>query len=318
MDPRFRGGQDLTLAVTYDSIDTSAWRFQAFLMVKFKPFLSFFGFPDFTFKIKLGALLLCLTLISNYQPTMAFPPVKQNLVYAEVTQEAKIESQNLGVTFQLPHEGYITTPYSGYHPGIDLCTGLGMPIKPIAKGIVVSTGFNFFGLGLVVEVDHQNGYRSLYAHMGKIYVEPGKEVSENSFLGEVGMTGNTSGPHTHLEISKDGAKIDPRLILPAIRNYPKEEDFIVINSATPSAVITPVSTTSAQAKRTPVATPIPAIDPTEKEILVPVKEEIKPDLKQKAIENVLNVASPKPSAAPAIPQGGKISLKNFTLFGFKY
>lgn len=252
-------------------------------MVKFKPFLLFSAFPNFKLKLKLGALLLCLSFLLNYQPTFAFPPVKQTMVYAEITQESSVSSENLGMSFQLPHEGYITTTFTAYHPGIDLCTGLGMPIKPIAKGTVVSSGYNFFGLGLVVEVDHGNGYKSLYAHMGKIYVEAGREVDENSFLGEVGLTGNTSGPHTHLEVFKDGTRIDPGLILPPIRNYPKEEDFVAI---------------------------LEEIVPSEK------VEEVKKDLNQQQIENVLNLASPKPSSSP-LPQGGKISLKNFTFFGFK-
>jgi hypothetical protein len=232
------------------------------------------------------------------------------------------------MTFQLPHEGYITTPFSSFHPGIDLCTGLGMPIKPIAKGVVISAGFNFFGLGLVVEVDHGNGYRSLYAHMGKVYVEAGKEVNENSFLGEVGLTGNTSGPHTHLEVSKDGTKIDPRLILPEIRGYPKEEDFAKIQSATPSAVAIPIfkpqeTSGSATPKPTPALTIAPAVAPEVKTVIQnPVPEgdfdieNVQVDLNQKSLDNVLNLATPKPSASP-VPQGGKISLKNFTWFGLK-
>lgn len=265
-------------------------------MVKFKPFLLFSAFPNFKLKLKLGALLLSLSFLFNYQPTLAFPPIKQTLVYAEITQETSVSGENSGVSFQLPHEGYITTTFSAFHPGIDLCTGLGMPIKPIAKGTVSSSGYNFFGLGLVVEVDHGNGYRSLYAHLGKVYVEAGKEVDENSFLGEVGMTGNTSGPHTHIEISKDGVKIDPRLILPEIRNYPKEEDFVAI----------------------PAPTLAPQINTAILEEILPQEKtgEIKTDLNQKQIENVLNLATPKPSSPP-LPQGGKISLKNFTLFGLK-
>lgn len=274
-------------------------------MVKIKPFLGLFRFPNFKLKIKLGALLLCLSFLFNYQPTLTFPPVKNNLVYAEIAQESSVTPQNLGVTFQLPHEGYITTTFVSYHPGIDIATGLGMPIKPIAPGTILSTGFSFFGLGLVVEVDHGNGYRSLYAHMGKIYTEVGKEVNENSFLGEVGLTGNTSGPHTHLEVFKNGTRIDPRLILPQIRNYPKTEDFVAIKSATPSAVAVPALTQPSS---------VPQINKLEKILPQEKQEEIKPDLKQQSLNNILNVSAPKPPASP-LPQGGKISLKNFTLLG---
>lgn len=289
-------------------------------MVKLKPFLGSAGFPNFKLKIKLGALLLCLSFLFNYQPYLAFPPIKNSLVYAEIAQESQVTPQDLGVTFKLPHKGYITSPFSSFHPGIDIATGLGMPVEPIARGTVVSTGFNFFGLGLFVEVDHGNGYRSLYAHMGKIYTEEGKEVNENSFLGEVGLTGNTSGPHTHLEVFKDSARIDPRLILPQIRNYPKQEDFAVINSATPSAVAIP-SSASAKLKPSESLIPQPSDAPQinasgVEGILLQKQEEPKQDLKQQSLNNILNVSVPKPPASP-LPQGGQVSLRNFSLFGFK-
>jgi hypothetical protein len=141
--------------------------------------------------------------------------------------------------FQLPHTGYVTTPFSVYHPGIDICIGLGMPIKPIAKGVVTEAGYNIWGLGLMVEIDHGNGYKSTYGHMGKIYVTKGKEVNTDDLIGEVGMTGHTTGPHTHLELAYAGKKVDPRPLLPELRNYPKEEDFITYQSATASAIAIP-------------------------------------------------------------------------------
>lgn len=288
-------------------------------MVKFKPFLSLPSFPkNLRFKIKVGVLLLCLSLFSSYQPAFSFPPLKQNLVYAQISQEQSVTPQASPVSFQLPHPGYITTPFSSFHPGIDLCSGLGMPIKPIAKGTVISTGFNFFGLGLVVEVEHEGGYKSLYAHMGKIFVTVGQVVEESDFLGEIGMTGHTSGPHTHLEISKDGKKIDPRLVLPEIRKYPNEEDFVAAKSATPSAIIAPVLTPaaseSAQINIPKPATYYPApIQPVE---TIQEKPAPKTDLKQQNLNNILMLTSPEPSTAP-IPQGGKISLLNFNFFKFK-
>lgn len=294
-------------------------------MVNLTPSLVKLRFPNFVSGIKLGVLLLCLSLLLDYQPTLGFPPVKRNVVYAEVAQEQKVESQASPVVFQLPHPGYITTHFSSFHPGIDLCAGLGFPIKPIAKGTVVEAGYNFFGLGLMVEIEHEAGYRSTYGHMGKIFVQKGQSVDVNDYLGEIGMTGHTSGPHTHLEVSKDGKKIDPLLILPEIRSYPTEADFAVIKSATPSAVAipaeTPVSTTSGQIIKT-IATPAPIISEAEK-ILgetqeKPVDEKI--DLPKKQVENILTIASPKPSASPVVkpPSGGSLlSLRSFSLFRFK-
>lgn len=184
------------------------------------------SFRKLSSKIALGLLLVSFLL--NYQPSFSIPPLKQGIVRAQSEQTLSIESQSLPVSFQLPHQGYLSTPYSKFHPGIDLATGLGMPIKPVAAGQVVFAGFNFWGLGLTVTIDHGFGYRSLYAHLGKIYTSKDLQVSGDSFIGEVGLTGHTSGPHTHLEITKEGNSIDPQKILPEIRRMPVIEDFIAV------------------------------------------------------------------------------------------
>lgn len=286
-------------------------------MVNLPPFRDKFRFPNLMLKFKLGVLLLCSTLLLDYQPTLAFPPVKRNVVYAEIVQEQSVSVESSPVVFQLPHPGYITTRFAGYHPGIDLCSGLGMPIKPISKGTVVETGYNFFGLGLVVEVEHEGGYRSLYAHMGKIYVNKGQVVDSEDYLGEIGMTGHTSGPHTHLEITKDGKKIDPLTILPEIRNYPTEEDNVATVSAKVSTVSVPAKTiVSSQSAKS--STPAPTPVATKAESLLKETTEEAPinelNLPKQNVQNILNLASPKPSSSP-LPQGGKLSLKNFSLFG---
>ncbi len=218
-------------------------------------------------KIALGGLL-CLIFFSGYQPVFNFPPVKSSKVLAQdATLTQIVEASKAPIVFQLPMPGYLSTPFSSFHPGIDIASGLGMPIKPIAKGTVSEVGYNFWGLGLVVEVDHGLGYKSLYAHMGKTYVSRGQEVDENSFLGEVGLTGNTSGPHTHLEVSKDNQKIDPRIILPTVRENPEESDFIAQNSDKPSTTSIPYKPVAAVSTPAPVSTPQPTAPPTTAQIL---------------------------------------------------
>lgn len=266
-------------------------------MVKFKPFEYPVSFPNklkfkkSTLKLILGALLM--TFFLNYQPTLGFPPVKKiDKTHAqELNQQVQqIDKASLPFQFQLPHAGYITTTFSTYHPGIDLCTGLGMPIKPIAPGVITEAGYNFWGLGLIVEIDHGQGYKSLYAHMGKTYVTKGKTVDENSFIGEVGLTGHTSGPHTHLEIFKEGNRINPLAILPEIRNYPTEQDFVVHNSATPSAVLIP--------KPQPISTPaINAVPPSPS-----------PSAKPEQLTSLFNLpATPKTETQPKLSN----PLKNY-------
>jgi len=165
-------------------------------------------------KISLGAL--CLTFLMGYQPTFGWPPVKPARVLADNQITQTIASNEAPVKFNLPHTGYVSTYYSKGHPGLDIAIGVGMPIHPIAAGVVTSAGYNFWGLGLAVEVDHGNGYKSIYGHMSKIITKTGATVTTDDMLGQVGMTGNTSGPHTHLELIKNGHNIDPLTVLPSL------------------------------------------------------------------------------------------------------
>lgn len=177
-------------------------------------------------KLVLGIVLA--TFLSNYQPALSFPPFTRTTVRAQDTQPQQtqqIESGNLPFSFQLPHPGYLSTPFSSRHPGIDIAAGLGMPVRSVAPGIVTRAGYDLWGLGLRVEINHGSGYSSVYGHLGKIYVREGQQVSDENILGVVGLTGQTTGPHTHLEIYQDGQAINPLPLLPAIRNLPKSEDF---------------------------------------------------------------------------------------------
>lgn len=165
---------------------------------------------------------LLIFLLSGYSPTFSVPPVKKSYV-AAISQEQKGEvvAESFPQPVILPHPGYLSTKFSSSHPAIDIAVGLGMPIHPITKGIVEETGTDFFGLGKFVVVAHQKGFKSKYAHMGKIYAKTGQEVTSENTLGEVGLTGQTSGPHTHLEVFYNGKYIDPQTILPEIPDIPR-------------------------------------------------------------------------------------------------
>jgi murein DD-endopeptidase MepM/ murein hydrolase activator NlpD len=69
------------------------------------------------------------------------------------------------------------------------------------------------GYGRRVVIAHDDGFESLYAHMGKISVEEGQKVTRQTKLGEVGLTGFTTGPHIHFELHRDGAAVNPKYFL---------------------------------------------------------------------------------------------------------
>lgn len=167
--------------------------------------------------IKLVIIFTLLPTLLGYYPTFGIPPVKRSIAHARVQeQKGEVIPSSFSKALRLPHPGYLSTRFSTWHPGIDIAAGLSMPIHPILDGEIVQVGRDFFGLGNFVEVLHENGFKSKYAHMGKIYVKAGDKVSQENLLGEVGMTGHTSGPHTHLEITHNGNYIDPSILLPEI------------------------------------------------------------------------------------------------------
>lgn len=175
--------------------------------------------PKIGKQISMGLLLL--SFLSGLQPTLAIPPVKESTVLAQTnTQDQIIQASSFSEAIQLPHFGYISTHYSSWHPGVDIATGLGTPIRPILKGQVISIEYGFWGLGHSVTIEHESGIRSTYGHMGRIYTQVGAQVTQTSIIGEVGLTGNTSGPHTHLELTKNGSYINPERILPNLTDLP--------------------------------------------------------------------------------------------------
>ncbi|MFD5866587.1 M23 family metallopeptidase [Agromyces sp. NPDC127015] len=103
---------------------------------------------------------------------------------------------------------------STFHDGVDFTPGDGTPVMSIADGVVVKATENGGGLGVNVEVEHNIGgelVTSSYAHMqfGSIAVSVGQRVSAGQQLGLVGTTGQSTGPHLHLEMfGADGARFD--------------------------------------------------------------------------------------------------------------
>ncbi len=95
-----------------------------------------------------------------------------------------------------------------FHHGVDLAASSGTPIRAFQAGQVVYSG-EMGKYGNTVIVEHQNGYRSLYAHALENHVQVGDVVSEGQILGLVGNTGRSTGSHLHFELQKDGTKINP-------------------------------------------------------------------------------------------------------------
>lgn len=108
----------------------------------------------------------------------------------------------------------ITQGYKIFHPGIDLDGITGDPIKPIKAGFVEAISRSKYAYGNAIIINHGNQLTSLYAHLSKILVTEGQEVTINTVIGEMGATGRAYGDHLHLEIRDNGVPINPTSVLP--------------------------------------------------------------------------------------------------------
>lgn len=108
--------------------------------------------------------------------------------------------------------GYRYHPISGkwkMHYGIDLAAPTGRPIYATRGGVVSYTGYEAGGAGNWVQINHGDGYRSVYMHMTKYVVKSGQNVTQGQLIGYCGSTGGSTGPHLHFGISYNGTYVNP-------------------------------------------------------------------------------------------------------------
>ena len=116
-----------------------------------------------------------------------------------------------------PLSGYVTSEYGQrwgkLHAGIDIAAPVGTPILAAKAGEILYTG-RYGGYGNLVAVDHGDGAVTLYAHQSRIAAAEGQQVNQGDVIGYVGSTGNSTGPHLHFEVRRDGRPANPRGFLP--------------------------------------------------------------------------------------------------------
>jgi murein DD-endopeptidase MepM/ murein hydrolase activator NlpD len=119
-----------------------------------------------------------------------------------------------GGTFGWPTRGYISQGFWYGHRGIDIANAVGIPVAAADGGYVTYAGWSAVGYGYMVQIDHGNGFSTLYAHLSQWYVDPGQAVARGQVIGAMGSTGNSTGPHLHFEIRYGGAPQNPLVYLP--------------------------------------------------------------------------------------------------------
>ena len=123
---------------------------------------------------------------------------------------------NLGISLIRPVSGTITSRFGvssnirvSSHTGLDIAAPTGTPVKAAASGTVTFSGWKG-SYGNMIVISHGNGVQTYYGHCNKLYATVGQTISQGETIAAVGSTGNSTGPHLHLEIRVNGVAYNPQ------------------------------------------------------------------------------------------------------------
>ncbi len=156
------------------------------------------------FAVLIAASSLLPTTVSGNQTNVSPTVVGVNQVSLKTEPGVQLPVTNLKI-----NQGFFF-----FHPAVDLGGKIGDPVKPIMPGIVEELQRSRFDYGNAITVNHGNGITSLYAHLSKIDVKVGDNVTQDTIIGLMGETGHATGPHLHLEVRDHGVPINPMSVLP--------------------------------------------------------------------------------------------------------
>ncbi|HET7034638.1 MAG TPA: peptidoglycan DD-metalloendopeptidase family protein [Thermomicrobiaceae bacterium] len=170
--------------------------------------------------------------LSSLQARIDAVTADLNTVSAKADEQARAQLLARTATtgqFVWPTQGTITQPfgptsltlepaYEGYahfHQGMDIADSMNTPILAADGGTVVFAGWTDAGYGNCVQIDHGNGLITLYGHMAQTpMVHVGQRVAKGQQIGLMGTTGNSTGPHLHFAVLKNGVWVNPANYLP--------------------------------------------------------------------------------------------------------
>ena len=144
-----------------------------------------------------------------YQKT---PVVTKN---KKVVTTKKVDYSNttIGLALIEPVTGTITSRFGsrsrGIHTGLDIANSTGTPIRAAASGVVTYSGYKG-SYGYMIVIAHANNVQTYYAHCSRLYVSAGDSVNQGDVIAAVGNTGNSTGPHLHLEVRVNGVAKNPQ------------------------------------------------------------------------------------------------------------
>jgi murein DD-endopeptidase MepM/ murein hydrolase activator NlpD len=133
----------------------------------------------------------------------------------------------LGILFRFPlPKGVISSQYGPrnspltgerhFHGGIDIAAPMGTDVYAARDGKVIETGYHQV-LGTYCILQHEGGYQTIYAHLKSLLIELNQTVPSGMIIASLGNSGMSTGPHLHFEIRKNGAPVDPKTLLPKVK-----------------------------------------------------------------------------------------------------
>jgi murein DD-endopeptidase MepM/ murein hydrolase activator NlpD len=168
--------------------------------------------------IAAGELLASLNAVqAQFDESGRQLSVLESMIFDQKLQASSLPSG-------MPAKGYITSGFgyrndpfrggSAHHKGIDFDANIGDPVFAAADGVVSFAGVKG-GYGNVIEVDHGNGYVTLYAHNSAFTARVGDLVRRGQQIAKAGNTGRSTGAHLHFEVHENGVPVNPRPFLDA-------------------------------------------------------------------------------------------------------
>lgn len=159
---------------------------------------------------------------SEEQPNFSLPLIQDSTdLFERYLEDFKLALASTPIG--LPIEGQVSSsfgrrsnPFTGngnrHHNGLDIRGAYGTIVKSTADGKVIFAGYKG-DFGNLIVIDHGKNYKTMYGHLSQILVKKGQEIKANTFIGKVGSTGRSTGPHLHYEIHKNGKIINPKNFL---------------------------------------------------------------------------------------------------------
>ncbi len=184
-----------------------------------------------------GTVFRLPSLSGNTMPDSADTPLlpAARRLLAKLAEAHRVHALLLSLPSAEPADNYYISSRFGLrrdpfrktrsmHYGLDLAGWRGEPVRAVAAGRVVHAGWAP-AYGLMVEIDHGNGYRTRYGHMLRVLVKKGQAVTPGMRIGLIGSTGRSTGTHLHWEVWQNGRPVDPLPFLKATDDVRKLQEL---------------------------------------------------------------------------------------------